>query len=148
MSRLNRVIRILPVQIKSQCKNGFTFVTWSRGFSTEPNKNNGPVKILQDKINSGELKPDEHQTRVMFDLQQLFDSIQSYTPVEISSKSSLLKWLPIKSAKSSNKNSPKGLYIHGSVGGGKTTLMDLFYIGCKSVSRNITNQLGIGELHV
>lgn len=133
MSRLNRVIRILPVQIKSQCKNGFTFVAWSRGFSTESTQNEGPIKVLQEKIKNGELKSDEHQTKVMSELQLLYDTIQTYTPAEISSKSSLLKWLPISSAKSSNKNSPKGLYIHGSVGGGKTTLMDLFYNSCSSV---------------
>lgn len=132
MSRLSRVTRILHVQIKSQCKNDCIFVTWSRGLSTKANHSEGPVKVLQEKIETGELKHDEHQTKVMTELQQLYDSIQTYTPVEVSSKSSLLKWLPIKSA--NNKNAPKGLYIHGSVGGGKTTLMDLFYNSCTSVS--------------
>lgn len=94
----------------------------------------GPYKVLQDKIQSNELKADEHQSNVMAELQQLYDTIQTYTPIELKSKSSLLKWLSIKSTKASSNSAPKGIYIYGSVGGGKTTLMDLFYNSCHSVS--------------
>lgn len=133
MSRLNRINRILPV---SQFKNDLTIITWSRSFATQtnPNAREGPIKSLQNKINSGELKVDEHQTKVMDELQKLYDTIQTYTPAEIPSQSSLLKWLPIKSTKPKKNNAPKGLYIYGSVGGGKTTLMDLFYDSCTNVS--------------
>lgn len=137
MSRLNCVTRILHVQIKSQFKNGHTIVTWSRGFATQTNPNerilDGPIKSLHEKIAVGDLKADEHQTKVMDDLQRLYDTIQTYTPVEASTQNSLFKWLPIKTTKPKN-NAPKGLYIHGSVGGGKTTLMDLFYESCTTVS--------------
>lgn len=144
MSRLNCMTRILHVQIKSKFKNDLTIVTWSRGFTTKTNPNervtDGPIKILQDKIGGGELKSDEHQTKVMDELQTLYDTIQSYTPAEFTSQSSLFKWLPIKNTKLKN-NAPKGLYIHGSVGGGKTTLMDLFYDSCTTVSINTNNKL-------
>lgn len=137
MSRLNRLTGILHVQIKSQFKNDLTIVTWSRGFTTQTNPNerlsDGPIKCLQDKINAGELKTDEHQTKVMDALQTLYDTIQTYEPADVSSQSSLFKWLSIKTTKSKN-NAPKGLYIYGSVGGGKTTLMDLFYDSCTTVS--------------
>lgn len=137
MSRLNRITSILHVQFKSQFKNDLTIITWSRtNFSTKTNPNerlsDGPIKSLQEKINSGELKPDEHQTKVMDELQTLYDTIQTYEPVELPLQSSLFKWLPIKNKKPNN-NAPKGLYIHGSVGGGKTTLMDLFYDSCTTV---------------
>lgn len=139
MSRLNRMTRILHIQIKSQLKNDLTIVTWSRGFSTKTNPNEcvseGPVKSLQEKIAAGELKPDEHQTRVMDELQVLYHTVQTYIPPEIQLKSSFFKWLPLKSKKPKKNNTPKGLYIYGSVGGGKTTLMDLFYNSCKAVSR-------------
>lgn len=142
MSRLNCVTRILHIKIKSQFKNDLTIVTWSRGFATKTNPNeritDGPIKSLQDKIGAGELKPDEHQTKVMDELQTLYETIQSYTPVELPTQSSLFKWLPIKKVKN---NAPKGLYIHGSVGGGKTTLMDLFYDSCTTVSINTNNNL-------
>lgn len=136
MSRLNRLTGILHVQIKSQFKNDLTIVTWSRGFTTQTNPNerlsDGPIKCLQDKINAGELKTDEHQTKVMDALRTLYDTIQTYEPADVSSQSSLFKWLSIKTTKSKN-NAPKGLYIYGSVGGGKTTLMDLFYDSCTTV---------------
>lgn len=137
MSRLNRVTAILQVQIRSQLKNDFTIYTWSRGFSTKSNSNGsseGPIKFLQQKIDAGELKTDEHQNKVMAELQTLYNTIQTYSPAEIQSKSPWLKWLRQRSTKSGKNNAPKGLYIYGSVGGGKTTLMDLFYNSCKSVS--------------
>lgn len=138
MSRLNHVTRILQVKIKSQFNNDLTLVTWSRGFSTKTNSNecslDGPVKSLQEKIIAGNLKSDEHQNQVMHELQTLYNTIQTYTPPEIQTESSLFKWLPIKKSKSGKNNAPKGLYIYGSVGGGKTTLMDLFYDSCHAVS--------------
>lgn len=133
--------RFLHLQIKSQLRNYLKIITWSRGLSTKTKTHlneplsDGPIKSLQEKIIAGELKTDEQQTRVMNELQTLYDRIQTYTPPEIQSTSSLFKWLPMKNPKHSrNNNTPKGLYIYGSVGGGKTTLMDLFYNSCESVS--------------
>lgn len=148
MSRLNHVIGIFHIQIKSQLKNGVFLPATARlscAYSTKTKANecisDGPYKILQDKIQSDELKADEHQGNVMAELQQLYETIQSYTPIELKPKSALLKWLPIKHAsKPAPSAAPKGLYIHGSVGGGKTTLMDLFYNSCQSVSAKRLNR--------
>lgn len=144
MSRLNHLTRKLHVQVISLLKNEFSvFISRSRDFSTEAKLNecftDGPAKVLQDKIQLNEMKADEHQINVMAELQQLYDTIQTYKPAEFQSKSSLLKWLPIKSTKSKSNKAPKGLYIYGSVGGGKTTLMDMFYSSCTSVSYKIWN---------
>lgn len=141
MSRISHVIGILHVQIRTQLKNvisTYNTVRPSSAYSTKPNANeclsDGPYKILQDKIQVNELKADEHQSNVMAELQHLYDTIQTYAPIELKPKNSLLKWLPIKSTKSSLSVAPKGIYIYGSVGGGKTTLMDLFYNSCHLVS--------------
>lgn len=138
MSRLNRVATFLHIQIKSQLKNDWSANTWSRGFSTKFSQNvcssEGPTKVLQEKIESGELEADDHQSKVMDELQQLYDIIQTYAPPEIQPTNSILNWLASKSGKQPRNNAPKGLYIHGSVGGGKTTLMDIFYNSCHSVS--------------
>lgn len=141
MSRLNHVIGILHVQVKSQFKHGFSVYNTARfacAYSTKPKTDelltDGPYKILHDKIQSNELKADEYQSNVMAELQQLYDTIQTYEPIELKPKNSLLKWLPIKSTKASANVAPKGIYIYGSVGGGKTTLMDLFYNSCHSVN--------------
>lgn len=80
----------------------------------------GPSGVLRNKINSGELLSDEHQERVAESLQIVFNNIQDYTPPVSNIFSKLF-------AKKSKKKIPKGLYIYGSVGGGKTMLMDLFY---------------------
>lgn len=140
MSRLNHVTVILHAQIKFQLKSEFSTYTWSRGLSIKSSKNvcssdQGPSKILQQKIEANELKADEHQRNVMNELQQLYDTIQTYSPPEFRKKRSWLQWVPINKAKLNKNNTPKGLYIHGSVGGGKTTLMDIFYNSCQSVSQ-------------
>lgn len=152
MSCLNRVNRIFQLQIKSHLKNGVTLVTLSRDFSQRTDSvkyssqnvdqrsvAEGPIAVLQKKITNGELKVDEHQNKVMAELQQLYNTIQTYTPAEIQAESPLFKWLPIKKSPKKSKNkTPKGLYIHGAVGGGKTTLMDLFYDSCQSVCNNLS----------
>lgn len=135
MSQLSRISRIFQLKIKSTRKNEWKMVLWSQNYSTNSNSTNeGPTKSLQQKIDSGEFQPDQYQTKVMNELQTLYDTIQTYTPIEIQSKKSLLKWLPIKSMKPQKNNAPKGLYIYGSVGGGKTTLMDIFYNSCQTVN--------------
>lgn len=88
----------------------------------------GPVDELNRKLSKGELVNDEHQTRIAGELQRVFDDIKNYSPPVRSIFSKLF-------SKNSKKNLPKGLYIYGSVGCGKTMLMDLFY-NCVEVSTN------------
>lgn len=142
MSCLSGVNRIFQFQIKSHLKNSVTIAIWSRDYSQKTasannfehqRSDNGPIGRLQKKIESAEFQSDEHQNRVMVELQKLFDTVQTYTPPEIEPNTSFFKWLPVKSSK--KVKTPKGLYIHGSVGGGKTTLMDIFYESCNSVSK-------------
>lgn len=130
MSQLGRLSRIFQLNIKLSRKNEWTMVLWPRNYSS----NDGPMKSFHHHIDSGELKPDDYQTKVMHELQTLYDAIQTYTPSDIHTKNALLKWLPIKMKKSEKNNAPKGLYIYGSVGGGKTTLMDIFYNCCQTVN--------------
>ncbi|KAK6634477.1 hypothetical protein RUM43_011878 [Polyplax serrata] len=80
----------------------------------------GPTAILHERIQSGKLNQDDYQLRVVQQLQVVYDDIVSYTP-----KSDFAKFF-FKS------QTPKGLYVYGSVGGGKTMLMDLFYETCQT----------------
>ena len=78
----------------------------------------GPLAVLEKKIENKELQQDDYQMNVAKELQIVYNNIIDYKP-----SSSFLKMLWKTSA-------PKGLYLYGSVGGGKTMLMDLFYDCC------------------
>lgn len=72
--------------------------------------------------------PDDHQTQVVGDLQKLYEHLKTYEPK--SPPGALSKWFSF-GQKDAAKSDLKGLYIYGSVGGGKTMLMDLFYDCCQ-----------------
>lgn len=90
------------------------------------NLSNGPVNNLKQKVIRGELMNDAHQIKMVQILQRLYQEVHNYKPQHLSL---LEKWFGGK-----RKEAPKGLYIYGAVGGGKTMLMDLFY-DCCQVSR-------------
>lgn len=79
------------------------------------------AKQYLDKVQSGLFQPDPMQERLAARLDLLNDELEKQ---KLSSKSSALGWL---FGKGSNSNSAKGLYIWGSVGRGKSMLMDLFF---------------------
>lgn len=83
---------------------------------------NGPLELHKKKLERGELEYDEHQNNVITDLQRVYETLQTYfvpTPTK--------SIFDIFSSGRKQVIAPKGLYIHGSVGGGKTMLMDLFF---------------------
>lgn len=137
MSALNNIQRVTIVNLKHFVKCATTLRTYCANVQRE--FDHSPMRVLGDKIQTGELKVDSHQEKVAIALQQLYDSIQVYKPSKPESKG-LFSWLrknDDETASSTYVNSlaPKGLYIHGSVGGGKTTLMDLFYDCCISIDK-------------
>lgn len=82
----------------------------------------GPVVELRKKIAANQLKEDKVQLKVAEQLQTVYEDIKSYQPVQKTFFTKLLS--------SKTQNAPKGLYIYGAVGGGKTMLMDLFFNVC------------------
>ncbi|XP_019865554.1 putative ATPase N2B isoform X1 [Aethina tumida] len=90
--------------------------------STHEQYTSGPVKDLLDQIKAGKLQKDENQLRVAQRLQQVSNDISGYTPP---TKSIFQKMFG-----GSTPKAPKGLYIYGAVGGGKTMLMDMFFNSC------------------
>lgn len=89
-----------------------------------------PETEYQALMAAGELKPDSDQARVVASLARLHRELIDYP--EISSRNSglllksrwsarFVRWL------GKNKHTPKGIYLHGGVGRGKSMLMDLFY---------------------
>ncbi|KAF4619457.1 hypothetical protein D9613_005293 [Agrocybe pediades] len=96
-------------------------------------ENLSPIRQYKKLIDTGVLRGDDHQTRIIQKLQDLHDKLIIYEPPEISQIStpnSLLSRLfsrEVTVPTSPPENAPKGLYLYGDVGTGKTMLMDLFY---------------------
>ncbi|XP_066150581.1 putative ATPase N2B [Euwallacea fornicatus] len=84
--------------------------------------NDGPVENLKNKITAGKLQKDKVQFTVAEQLQRVYEDIKAYQPSEKTFFSKLLS--------KNRQKAPKGLYIYGAVGGGKTMLMDLFFDIC------------------
>lgn len=88
-----------------------------------------PTETYAQRLASGELKEDATQKRVVAELQKLYNKVHS-SGAGGGRGNILTKWFSFGSAAATTK----GLYIYGSVGGGKTTLMDLFYDCCTVIA--------------
>lgn len=92
----------------------------------KPLQTEGPWQIYSDRVSSGVLSKDPHQENVVNHLQQVYNEVISFErPVSIKQNTSLFSFF--RKPQPTRIIAPKGLYIYGSVGGGKTMLMDLFY---------------------
>jgi predicted ATPase len=80
----------------------------------------GPLSILKKKIDDNQLMPDDHQMQVISDLQKLYEQVKTYEPK--AATSGLSKWFSFGQKEAPEKEI-QGLYIYGSVGGGKTMLV-------------------------
>jgi len=91
---------------------------------------NGPLAAYRALEAEGEIKPDDDQLIIINHLERLFVELSAYPEISVHAKG-----LSIKSWRLSHffrwsggdKKPPRGLYIYGGVGRGKSMLMDLFY---------------------
>ncbi|KIW05867.1 uncharacterized protein PV09_03068 [Verruconis gallopava] len=121
--------------------------TGARGLATvvadtkSRNKTHGPLEEYDERVQSGRLRNDEHQRQIIEDLQDLHDRLAQYTPPTVVQptieslqprKKSLFGSLfggkgKEKETTKIPENLPKGIYMYGDVGSGKTMMMDLFF---------------------
>ncbi|PSR80159.1 AFG1-like ATPase-domain-containing protein [Coniella lustricola] len=100
----------------------------------------GPMQEYDRRVASGRLRNDPHQRGIIQSLQRLHEELRHYDapPVihpsidDLQPSKSLFSFFgSAKSKKAALKdipaNLPRGLYLYGDVGSGKTMLMDLFY---------------------
>ncbi|WPG98790.1 Hypothetical protein R9X50_00158600 [Acrodontium crateriforme] len=106
------------------------------------NRAYGPIAEYDARVKSGRLRNDEHQRTLVQALQDLHENLLHYDPPKVVEPTIESLQTPKKSffgamfggeAKEEKlsmhppANLPKGLYMYGDVGSGKTMLMDLFY---------------------
>ncbi|EDO33877.1 predicted protein, partial [Nematostella vectensis] len=82
----------------------------------------GPLRDYDELVESGQLSIDKHQRQIVEKLQGLYNDVRNYHP-DNGSGGIISKIFSLNKA----AKVPKGLYLYGSVGCGKTMLMDLFY---------------------
>ncbi|KAI9817933.1 MAG: hypothetical protein M1832_004553 [Thelocarpon impressellum] len=113
----------------------------------------GPIDEYEARVEAGRLREDEHQRGIVQSLQHLHDSLRSYRPPSVvqpaidalkpastSFLGSLFHRRPPKPRTRIPDNLPRGLYLYGDVGSGKTMLMDMFY---DTLPGNITSKTRI-----
>lgn len=93
-------------------------------------------------VASGDLDPDENQRALADRLDELILALADQART---SKKSALGWLLARGARS---DPPRGLYVWGSVGRGKTMLMDLFFRAAPiAAKRRVHFHQFMGEVH-
>jgi cell division protein ZapE len=84
----------------------------------------GPLSLYRQRIASGAIKPDPEQEKVVLALQRLHDRLTAAALHKPQSPGGL--WGLFSRRSEAPQPAPRGLYLHGSVGRGKSMLMDLF----------------------
>ncbi|XP_025205721.1 putative ATPase N2B [Melanaphis sacchari] len=81
-----------------------------------------PSELYDQRVSDGQLINDDHQRKIVKQLDEVYTSLKDYSPPSQSVISKLFGGL---------KKPLNGVYMHGSVGCGKTMLMDLFFSCCE-----------------
>src|SRR2546421_1196981 len=82
----------------------------------------GPAEIYRERCQAGLIRSDPAQQRAVTRVQQLHEALSPYRP-----ETARLGWLSRLLSAGQEPAPPKGLYLWGPVGRGKSMLVDLFF---------------------
>src|SRR5204862_6232705 len=85
----------------------------------------GPAALYRERIAAGEIHADPAQERVVARLERLHDALRDHRPA--TERGGLLGWLGL----TESRPMPKGIYLWGPVGRGKSMLMDMFFAAAR-----------------
>ncbi len=98
-----------------------------------------PITEYEQRVASGDLKNDPNQRGGLELLDELHKGLTSYRPPKMGFLTSFF---------AGNRRAPKGLYIYGGVGRGKSMLMDMFYdLAPTSAKRRVHFHAFMQEVH-
>lgn len=86
----------------------------------------GPHGSYELLVTSGAIQRDEYQYNVLSKLHNLYEQLTDYSPAVTTTS----KWFSFLK-RNATDNKPLGMYLYGSVGCGKTMLMDMFFENVK-----------------
>ncbi|KAH9959858.1 AFG1-like ATPase-domain-containing protein [Russula dissimulans] len=87
-----------------------------------------PMQEYRKLVQAGTLKSDDYQIQIIQKIQALHDALGAYDPSPPAETPSVFSRLFSRpSPPDASPDRPRGLYLYGDVGTGKTMLMDLFY---------------------
>ncbi|KAK0424935.1 hypothetical protein QR680_008933 [Steinernema hermaphroditum] len=122
-------------QLCSLLSSGLSYLRFAvvRGISSGGGASDTLLALYESRVSSTELDDDPYQRKIVSTMDKLRTSLIAYEPRAKNQNNGKFwsKLFPSKKNKTDEQeNVPLGIYLHGTVGCGKTMLMDMFYESC------------------